>query len=118
MPSLYEHLNARMGDDEPAGITPLDLTDLPQEQKHVMLSLLRDSAGTTDGLTTEGLRRKLEDRVQNLDATISELSRLGWLIVMGESPNLRYRVNLRAKRGRAANVGLWAALSDRLSKEV
>lgn len=115
MPGLYDHLSGKMGDDEPAGITPLDITDLPTDQKQVMLSLLRDQAGMSDGVTEDALRAKLSAKIDNLEKTVSDLSRLGWLIVSGEEPNQRYRVNLRAKRASNSVFGLWSILSDRVS---
>ncbi|MDL1900876.1 hypothetical protein FBR02_08910 [Anaerolineae bacterium CFX9] len=116
MPGLYDHLSGKVGDDEPAGITPLDITDLPADQKQVMLSLLRDQAGMTDGVTSDMLRSKLSSRIDDLEKTVNDLSRLGWLIISGEAPNLRYRVNLRAKRASNSVFGLWSILSDRVSQ--
>jgi hypothetical protein len=117
MPGLYDHLNAQIGDEEPGGITPLDITDLPSEQKQLMLSLLRDQGGATEGVTYDSLNLKWSDKLISLDATLHELADNGWLIVSGEAPNLRYRVNLRAKRGSKGGFGLWSILADHLRRE-
>lgn len=116
MPGLYDHLSGKMGDEEPTGITPLDITDLPTDQKQVMLSLLRDQAGMSDGVTGDMLRSKLSSKIEDLEQTVNDLSRLGWLIVSGEAPNQRYRVNLRAKRASTSVFGLWSILSDRVAQ--
>jgi hypothetical protein len=114
MPGLYDQLNAQLGGEEPGGITPLDITDLPPDQKHLMLSLLREQGGEVDGITRDSLHRKFSDKLDDLDGTLAELARNGWLIVMGEAPNQRYRVNLRAKRGSQSGFGLWTVLGDKV----
>jgi hypothetical protein len=117
MAGLYDRLNAHVNKDEPTGITPLDITDLPADQKQILLWLLRDQGGTPDGVTRDSLNAKFSDKLQTLDETLTELSRKGWLIEMGEPPNQRYRINLRAKRGSGGSFGLWSVLSDRISQE-
>lgn len=117
MSGLYDRLKSQIGSEEPGGITPLDITDLPQDQKQLMLSLLRDQGGTTDGVTRDSLDSKWSGTLGNLDATLIELTRNGWLIVLGEAPNQRYRVNLRAKRGSKGGFGLWSVLADHLQRE-
>jgi hypothetical protein len=118
MPGLFDRLNAKLVNEQPSGITALDITDLPHEQKQVMLSLLRDQGGALDGVTLDSLTVKFGDKLNDLDATLFELAHKGWLIVLGEAPNLRYRVNLRAKRGSHSSFGLWSVLSDRISKDM
>jgi hypothetical protein len=118
MTGLFDRLNAQLGSEEPAGITPLDITDLPQDQKQLMLTLLRDQGGAVDGVTREALHSKFSDKLGDLDATLAQLARNGWLIVMGEAPNLRYRVNLKAKRGSTGGFGLWSVISDRVPQDL
>jgi len=118
MPDLFDALRQRLGDEEPGGITPLDLTELPPEQKAVMLTLLRDQAGSVQGVTGSDLRARVAARVVDFDGVLAELERLGWLIVSGEAPNLYYRVNFRARRANQGGVlSLWAVLSDHISKD-
>src|SRR5690606_26354250 len=99
MSGLYDRLKSQIENEEPGGITPLDITDLPQEQKQLMLSMQRDQGGEVDGVIHDSLDSKRGGTLTNLDATLNELPRNGWLIVSGEVPNQRNRVNLRAKRG-------------------
>jgi hypothetical protein len=118
MSGIYDRLNAQLGSEEPGGITPLDITDLPQDQKQLMLALLREQGGAVDGVSRESLNIKWSDKLSNLDATLAELARNGWLIVLGEAPNQRYRVNLRAKRGSKGGFGLWSVLAGRVSQDL
>ncbi len=117
MPGLFDHLSAHVSSDDPGGITPLDIADLPTDQRQVMLSLLREQAGMTEGVSVEFLNTKFAGKISDINAVLAELVRDGWLIVLGEAPNLHYRVNLRAKRGSNASFGLWSVLSDRVSKD-
>lgn len=117
MPSLFDQLSAHVGGDDPGGITPLDIVDLPSEQRQIMLSLLREQAGMAEGVSIEFLNTKFAGKITDIDAVLADLVRDGWLIVLGEKPNLHYRVNLRAKRGSNASFGLWSVLSDRVSKD-
>jgi hypothetical protein len=114
MPSVFDNLSARLQQDEPSGLSPVDLADLPTEQKLIMLTLLRDSASGFEGVAADTLREKLREKAPNFDETVAQLVGLGWLIPLGEPANLRYRLNLRAKRGSATGFNLWSILTDRL----
>lgn len=118
MPGLFDRLSAQLDDDEPSGITPLDIADLPTVQRQIMLALLRDHHASTDGVSVAALRSRMIDDSADLDGTLSELARKGWLVALGEGANVRYRVNLRPKRGSSASANLWSNLSDRLSKDL
>ncbi len=119
MPGVFDHLSAHLQDEDGAGqdgagLSPLDLAELPGDQKMIMLALLRDSASAFDGVSGEALRAKVDGKVQQFDPTIDLLAQQGWLIVMGEAPQERYRLNFRAKRGSRSAFNLWTILTDRL----
>ena len=114
MPGVFDHLSAQFPEEDEAGLSPLDLADLPGDQKMIMLTLLRDAASAFDGMSTENLRAKVDGKVEQFDATVDLLLRQGWLIGMGEAPHLRYRLNFRAKRGSHSSFNLWTILTDRL----
>jgi hypothetical protein len=117
MSGIYDRLNAEIDDEEPKGITPLDIADLPDGQKQIMLSLLRDHSGPDGAVGIETLRSRLEEKVDDFDSALKFLTANGWLIEMGEAPNQRYRINLRARRGSEAGIGLWSLLFERISKD-
>ncbi len=113
MTGLYDRLNQKLdAEDRPAGITTMDIIDLPGDQRSIMLALLRDPRGA-DGIAYDELAERFEHKTPDLPGTLRELSQRGWLIEMGEAPALYYRINLRAKRG-IEGAGLWSALNDRL----
>ena len=94
MSGLYDRLNDQLGkddDNQPAGLTPLDIADLPDGQRQVMFALLRDSRSSGDGVSADVLREKLP-QVEGLAAVLDELTRNSWLIRLGEAPNVRYKV--------------------------
>lgn len=114
MSGLYDRLTEQLGeaDDKPAGISPLDIADLPEVQRRVMFALLRDTSASTIGLSLEEMQAKVPD-IDDLGSVLAELSKNEWLIQMGEPPNVRYKVNIRRKRG-SKQKSLWGSLADRL----
>jgi hypothetical protein len=109
----------QLGDEEssqPTGLNPLDMAELPDEQRQVMFAMLRDNRAKADGLTVEMLREKF-DEVERLDEILTELTHHSWLIRLGEGSNVRYKVNLRRRRGSKLGGGLWASLSSRLDDD-
>lgn len=115
MPGLYDRLTSQLGDDDdkPTGLTPLDLMNLPEDQRRVMFVFLRDTQAASKGITQEALQAKLED-METLADTLDELIRNTWLIASGEPA--RYKLNMARKRGGSKSGGnLWSALGDRLS---
>ena len=114
MPGVFDQLSAHLQDEDGAGLSPLDLADLPGDQKLIMLTLLRDSASGFDGVAGEALRAKVDGKVTQFEATLELLAQQGWLIVLGDAPQQRYRLNFRAKRGSTSGFNLWTILTDRL----
>jgi hypothetical protein len=97
---------------EDGGISPLDLADLPPDEKKVMLTLLRDQGKSPEGVTAAALRMSVGGDVADFDTTLAALHQDGWLVVTGEADSARYRIAFRPKRGKGA-YSLWSVLSDR-----
>ena len=118
MPGLYDRLQSQLGDedDKPAGLTPLDIAGLPEGQRRVMFALLRDADASSEGITQDVLQAKLGD-LEELSGILADLTKQSWLIALGEPPDIRYKVNLRRKRGSKIASNLWASLSDRLTED-
>jgi hypothetical protein len=80
-----------------AGISALEISDLPEDERRVMNTLLRFNAG--DGVTVETLQQELAD-LANLADVLSKLTGKVYIkSVQGEDGLLRYKANLRRKRG-------------------
>ena len=114
MPGIFDNLSARLQDEGSSGLSPVDLAELPDAQKQIMLAMLRDPASAFEGVPRDSLIEKLQGKIDQIDETLTQLVRLHWLIVLGESPRLRYRLNFRAKRGSTSSLNLWNILTDRL----
>ncbi len=99
---------------DPSGLTPLDIVDLPVHQKEVMLFMMRDHDAAMAGISLEDLRKRLNNP-SHLETTLTELTQNDWLLMMGEAPNFLYKVHLKAKRG-SGNKDMWAVLAERLAK--
>jgi hypothetical protein len=117
MPGLFDRLKAELGDDEPSGVTPLEIAELPDSQRRIMLWMLRDRSASTEGVDVVTLQTKIPNLPDDYGDVMESLARDGWLITMGESPNFRYKVNLRRKRGSTMGFGLWSIISDRINPE-
>jgi hypothetical protein len=113
--NLFNRLNERLEVGKSEGISPLDIGDLPRPHQRIMFLLLRDQRGALDGMTLETLTTRLEN-LPELPQALSDLSKNGWLITLGEVPNLRYKINLRRRRGASIN-GVWTQLIDRMSDQ-
>ncbi len=106
----------KLGDEEKqTGITPLDIMELPRTQKQIMNLLLRDHSASVTGITLEGLRERLPDQ-DDLPEALEILAHQSWVIVLGEPPNVRYKINLRRKRGGSLS-SMWSSVMDHLSTE-
>ena len=119
MSGLYDRLMDHLDDDDndqPAGLTPLDIANLPESQRQLMFALLRDSRASATGVTLDALHEKFSD-TEDLDAILDDLTQNNWLIRQGEAATIRYKVNLRRKRGSTLGGGIWSTLSSRLADE-
>ncbi len=96
-------------DEETGGITPLDIAGLPEDQKSIMFFMLRDKAAVKEGIGFEELQEHFDADEEPLVATLTQLIEDHWLIVIGEPPDERYKLNLRRRRG-SLNSDIWSAL--------
>jgi hypothetical protein len=113
MTGIFDRLQGQLDDDDQShGITPMDIVDLPDAQRQVMKLLLRDRTASTEGIGLDDFREKLPG-LDDLPAVIDKLAAAGWLIVLGEPPTARYKINLRKKRGTLTS-DLWSSLAGHL----
>jgi hypothetical protein len=108
MPAIAMTAPKVIEEESRSGITPLDIAGLPEDQKRVMFSILRDKDAAKDGLTVEQLQNKL-GTTEDLSDTLAQLAQDEWLLTSGTPPAARYKLNLRRKKGRLSS-NIWAAL--------
>ena len=113
-PVIFNRLNTQLEKIEGEGITTLDLVSLARPQKLLMLFLLRDSEAAMLGITAGDIEQRMPDAPGDLSQELAELTRTGWLIPLGEAPNIRYRVHMRRKKGSTLGFGIWSILNERL----
>lgn len=82
-----------------AGITTLDIADLPEPYKAVMFAVLRNKKAANDGLSIGEVQNLVSD-VDELQTVLDELVENNYL---QKSGNL-YQVKMRAKKGRLSNL--------------
>jgi hypothetical protein len=116
-PVIFNRLNTQLEKIEGEGITTLDLVSLARPQKLLMLFLLRDSEAALLGIASNDIEQRMPDAPENLSQELAELTRTGWLIPLGETPNIRYRVHMRRKKGSTLGFGIWSILNERLPQK-
>jgi hypothetical protein len=94
----------RQSDDADGGGLPIDIADLPADQKQVMFMMLRDRTAKTKGLRADEIAERVD--VEDLQGTLETLVDNNWLVMRGDA----YRVNFKRKKGRLDN--LFSALED------
>lgn len=108
----FQQLNETLDQGEEkksGGLTPLDIVDLPDAEKKIMFALLRNRKAALEGVQKGVIQEALKS-TDDISSLLQKLTVRGWLIPIGEPPQVRYKVNIRAKRGST----LWTALSSRL----
>lgn len=120
MPGLYDRLQGHTGGDDdsqpPAGLTPLEIAGLPEPQRTILTTLLREAKGEwANGLPLATLHDMLHGKLDDpasLPALLDDLVSRGWALVQGTPPNARYKVNLRRKRTSSLAASMWESLSE------
>ena len=117
MSDLFDHMNDQMGDDDDKRtVTPLDLINLPDEQRQVLFSFLRDAKETFGILTLNDLQEKHHD-LDDLLGILDDLTNSKWLIQLGRKTNIKYKANLGRRRGSQLSDDIWASLSELLAED-
>ena len=117
MSSLFDRLQNELENREKeGGITPLDLADLPPRLRKLMRFMLREVEITRADLGTAIQSMPKADQLNDkeLDQSLKALVKQSWLIALGESEPIRYRVNLRRKKTLDLDASIWNALEKRM----
>jgi hypothetical protein len=119
MSDLFDRLQNEMDiRAKEGGITPLDLAELPTPLRRIMRKMLRAVKLDKNEIAKIYNDLPAEERkeVKNLDDALKILTKQGWLIALGEGSNMRYKVNLRRKRGSELAADIFNKLDERLSQ--
>ncbi len=118
MASIFDQLDDG-NEREMAWLSPLDVADLPHDQRQIMLSFFRDAKRSAGTLTLTALQAHHSD-IEDIEQILSELTKDNWLIKLGESSEIsepRYKVNLRRRLTRKSKSDIWTSITDRLSDD-
>ncbi len=119
MSGLFDRLqNEIESSEKEGGISPLDLADLSPLLRKIVRKMLREVEMTFDELWEyiQSLPEESQINQSELSKTMETLSKQGWAISMGESNDMRYKINLRRKPGSTLAKGIWSALDDKIEK--
>ena len=119
MGSLFDKLQNELDDrEEEGGITALDLVDLPPPLRKLMRILLREVEASRSDLEKKVQEMTEADRLSDkeLGKSLDVLVQQSWLIALGEGKNIRYRVNLRRKKGSDLASSIWNSLEGRIEE--
>jgi hypothetical protein len=119
MGSLFDKLQNELDDrEEEGGITALDLVDLPPPLRKLMRILLREVEASRADLEKKVQEMPEKDRLsdEDLGKSLDALVKQSWLIALGDGENIRYRVNLRRKKGSDLASSIWNSLEDRIEE--
>jgi DNA-binding transcriptional ArsR family regulator len=112
---LQNELDIRAKED---GITALDLTELPTPLRKIMRKMLRALELNKQEIAQilSELPQEEQKEVKNLAEALDILTKQGWLIELGEGESVRYKANLRRKRGSELAADIFNKLDERLSE--
>jgi hypothetical protein len=123
MSGVFDRLTNKLGgdqDDSSKGPSPIELASLPQVQRTIMRTLLRELE-MTDPALRQAMAELPEDRRPSdadIDEAIKELTRDGWVIKMGEGQVITYKTNLRRRAPSTLAKSIWSALDSKIEDNV
>lgn len=118
MAGIFDRLDSQADDDkdDTTGLSPLDVADLPDDQRQVMLTFFRHGKHSGGVLTLASLQQR-HAGIKHLDRILRVLTENNWLIRLGEAPDERYKVNFRRRRAGKSKSEIWSSITDRLAED-
>ena len=116
MGGIFDRLKKLLEEREAQGITALDLADLPDDYKRIMLMILREAQMTYPELCAAIDKLPEADQISReaLDEALETLLADNWLIRLGMEGLHTYKVNLRRKPGSDLSQDIWSNLDARI----
>jgi hypothetical protein len=116
MPGLFDRLQDEIQHrDKVAGLSPVDLLDMPDAPRRILLLLMRQGEMTLPALAA-ALGPDGEDAAA-LEAALADLARQAFVLrreVAGQAPS--YRTSFGQRRRRDLPLGLWSMLEGRVDE--
>ena len=116
MGGIFDRLKKLLEEREAQGITALDLADLPDDYKRIMLMILRNAQMTYPELCDAVDNLPEAERISReaLDRALETLLEDNWLIRLGMEDLHTYKVNLRRRPGSDLSQDIWSNLDARI----
>jgi len=117
--SVFNRLQQKLDvEKREAGISPLELAQLPASLRKIMRLMLREVEIAYPDLCQAVETMPPADRLNRaeLDEALETLTRQNWLIRRGEGERMNYTVNLRRKPGSQLAKSFWAALDEKIAQ--
>jgi hypothetical protein len=117
MGGIFDRLKKLLDEREAAhGITALDLADLPDDYKRIMLMILREAQVTYPELCAAVDNLPEAERIsrEDLDRALDMLLADNWLIRLGLEGLHTYKVNLRRRPGSDLSTDIWLNLDAKI----
>lgn len=117
MPGIFDRLQQRIEENKQgAGITALDLAELPPALRKIMRLILRELELNYLRLleAMETMSREEQMSQTELDSALHTLTSQKWLIQIGEGEQATYRVNLKRRSASSLPTGIWSRLDAKL----
>lgn len=117
MSGIFERLHKRLEAEQPEGLSPLDLKDMPPLMRRVMRHLLREYElpEAEIRLWAAELPENERPTQAELDKALEDLSRQFWLIRRGEGERTHYQANLRRKAASRLDQSAWNSLEAKIA---
>lgn len=116
---IFDQLHDTIGgEDNEGGISPIELADLPAEQRRIMRHMLREVELPYEELVewVAGWDEDQQITQEALDLALKALTQNSWLIQRGEDP-ITYEANLRRRAPSKLARSIWANLDKKIEEQ-
>ena len=117
MAGVFDRLQQKIEENKRgAGITALDLAELPPALRKLMRLMLHDLEINYPQLLEAMQAMPREERMPqtDLDSALNALTAQQWLIRIGEGERATYKVNLKRRSASSLPTGIWSTLDAKL----
>jgi hypothetical protein len=117
MAGIFDRLQRKIEENKQgAGISALDLAELPPALRKIMRLMLRELELNYQQLLEAMKALSREERMSrtDLNSALNTLTAQQWLIRVGEGEQAIYKVNLKRRSASSLPTGIWTTLDAKL----